>query len=317
MTKPVDESHVERAQRLTALNAEVAVCQRCPLAMTRTHAVPGEGNADAVVMFVGEGPGFEEDRQGRPFVGRSGQYLTETLSKVGIRRKDVYITNVVKCRPPDNRDPQPAELAACDDYLARQVEIINPRIVVTLGRFSMRRWFKEGGITKIHGKITNIGRGRVAIAMFHPAAALRNPQWRVEFEAHAVVAGVLIARAERQCRRRTGRSCRRVPHPGDADYVPPPVDVMPTTTPNSASCHSATRQVRPSSMSQNSLRPVDTTGVAAPARRSRRLWPHCLCAQAVPLTAHHNDTRFGIHAGSCEVIDKTNKFDSQQRSGIA
>ena len=226
VTKPVDESHVERAQRLTALNAEVAVCRRCALATTRTQAVPGEGNVDAVVMFVGEGPGFEEDRQGRPFVGRSGQYLTETLSKVGIRRKDVYITNVVKCRPPDNRDPQPAELAACDDYLARQVEIINPRIVVTLGRFSMRRWFKEGGITKIHGKITNIGRGRVAIAMFHPAAALRNPQWRVEFERDMQLLPALIARAERAnaAAARGEALPAGVPHPGDADYVPPPAD---------------------------------------------------------------------------------------------
>ena len=226
VTKPVDESHVVHARRLTALNAEVAVCRRCALATTRTQAVPGEGNVDAVVMFVGEGPGFEEDRQGRPFVGRSGQYLTETLSKVGIRRKDVYITNVVKCRPPDNRDPQPAELAACDDYLARQVEIINPRIIVTLGRFSMRRWFNEGGITKIHGKITNIGRGRVAIAMFHPAAALRNPQWRVEFERDMQLLPALIARAERAnaAAARGEALPAGVPHPGDADYVPPPAD---------------------------------------------------------------------------------------------
>ena len=226
VTKPVDESHVAHARRLTALNAEVAVCRRCALATTRTQAVPGEGNVDAVVMFVGEGPGFEEDRQGRPFVGRSGQYLTETLSKVGIRRKDVYITNVVKCRPPDNRDPQPAELAACDDYLARQVEIINPRIIVTLGRFSMRRWFNEGGITKIHGKITNIGRGRVAIAMFHPAAALRNPQWRVEFERDMQLLPALIARAERAnaAAARGEALPAGVPHPGDADYVPPPAD---------------------------------------------------------------------------------------------
>jgi uracil-DNA glycosylase family 4 len=217
----------ERAAKLKALEAEVAVCELCPLAATRTHAVPGEGNLASVVMFVGEGPGFEEDRQGRPFVGRSGQYLTETLSKAGIRRQDVYITNVVKCRPPNNRDPEIQELAACDDFLVRQIEIINPRIIVTLGRFSMRRWFKDGAITKIHGKITNIGRGRVAMAMFHPAAALRNPQWRVEFERDMQLLPPLIARAERAnaAVARGEALPAGVPHPGDPDYVaPPPAD---------------------------------------------------------------------------------------------
>ena len=126
---------------LQGLEAEVRACMACALAQGRTHAVPGEGNHSAVVMFVGEGPGHDEDKQGRPFVGRSGQYLTKTLRQVGVEREHVYITNVVKCRPPNNRDPERAELQACDDYLRRQVEIINPRIIVTLGRYSMRRWF--------------------------------------------------------------------------------------------------------------------------------------------------------------------------------
>ena len=182
---------------MQALEAEVNGCQLCVLAQGRTKAVPGEGNTNAVVMFVGEGPGQDEDRQGRPFVGRSGKFLTEMLTQVGIDRKDVYITNVVKCRPPNNRDPETAELAACEDYLTRQVEIVNPRIIVTLGRFSMRRWFATGSITKIHGKITNIGRGRVAIAMFHPAAALRNPAWRTAFEQDMAVLPGLIERAEK------------------------------------------------------------------------------------------------------------------------
>lgn len=219
--RPEDDAQTLAALR--ELEVEVRGCERCPLAATRTHAVPGEGNRQAVVMFVGEGPGYEEDRQGRPFVGRSGQYLTETLTKAGIQRKDVFITNVVKCRPPNNRDPLPEELAACDDYLARQIELINPRIIVTLGRFSMRRWFKEGAITKIHGKITNIGRGRVAMAMFHPAAALRNPQWRMEFERDMQLLPALIARAERaNAAAAQGQALPAgVPHPGDPDYVAP------------------------------------------------------------------------------------------------
>lgn len=220
---PCDEGSEDnqRVQAIRRLEAEIAVCRRCPLAAGRIHAVPGEGNLDALVMFVGEGPGADEDRQGRPFVGRSGQFLNETLARLGIARTDVYITNVVKCRPPDNRDPLPDELAACDDYLARQIEIINPRVIVTLGRISMRRWFPEGGITQIHGRVRNIGRGRIAIAMFHPAAALRNPQWRAAFEQDM---GRLPALIERARRANEAAGCGEalpagVPHPGDADYV--------------------------------------------------------------------------------------------------
>ncbi len=213
----------DQAKAMQALEAEVNGCQRCALANERTHAVPGEGNRDAVVMFVGEGPGRDEDRQGRPFVGRSGQFLSLMLDQIGIDRNDVYITNVVKCRPPNNRDPEPAELAACDDYLTRQVEIINPRIIVTLGRFSMRRWFAEGAITKIHGKITNIGRGRVAMAMFHPAAALRNPAWRTAFEQDMARLPGLIERAEKaNAAAVLGQALPAgVPHPGDPDFVEP------------------------------------------------------------------------------------------------
>lgn len=206
-----------RLEAMRQLEAEVARCQRCPLALGRTQAVPGEGNLSAVVMLVGEGPGADEDRQGRPFVGRSGQFLNETLARLGIARADVYITNVVKCRPPNNRDPLPDELAACNDYLARQIEIVNPRIIVTLGRFSMRRWFPEGGITQLHGRVRNIGRGRIAMAMFHPAAALRNPQWRIAFEQDMAQLPALIERA-----RRANAAAERgealpagAPHPGD------------------------------------------------------------------------------------------------------
>ncbi len=211
------------SQKMHALEERIASCRACPLAEGRTHAVPGEGDYNAVVMFVGEGPGFEEDRQGRPFVGASGRFLTEIMEANGIHRQDVYITNVVKCRPPDNRDPLPDELEACSAYLDQQVELINPRIIVTLGRFSMRRWFGDVGITRVHGQIRNIGHGRVALAMFHPAAALRNPQWRTDFERDMQKLPPLIRRAQAAdaAAARGEALPAGAPHPGDPDYAPP------------------------------------------------------------------------------------------------
>lgn len=205
---------------LEELAAEVRKCQRCPLADSRQNAVPGAGDANAVVMFVGEAPGFEEDKQGLPFVGRSGQFLTRVMNSAGIEREDVYITNVVKCRPPNNRDPQAKELEACSSYLDRQIELINPRIIVTLGRFSMRRWFSDGAITGIHGQIRNIGLGRVAVAMFHPAAALRNAEWEEAFAQDMQKLPALIERAHKANRlAEKGEALPAgVPHPGDSDY---------------------------------------------------------------------------------------------------
>jgi DNA polymerase len=209
----------DRITALQAIEAEVRSCQRCPLAGGRTHAVPGVGDYRALALFVGEGPGFEEDRQGRPFVGRSGQFLTEVLQKVGVRREDVFITNVVKCRPPENRDPLPDELGVCSDFLTRQIELINPRIIITLGRFSMYRWLPGSAISKVHGKLHNIGRGRVLLPMFHPAAALRNPQWRDDFERDIQVLPRLIERAQRanEAAARGEALPAGVPHPGDPD----------------------------------------------------------------------------------------------------
>lgn len=159
--------------------AEVKACQRCPLARGRTNAVPGEGPSDAEIMFIGEGPGFHEDRQGRPFVGASGKLLEDLLGSIGMTRDQVFIANVVKCRPPENRDPLPAEIEACSPYLDRQEAAIQPRIVVTLGRFSMQRYFPGQSITRIHGQVKLKG-NTAYVPMFHPAAALRNPQWMTE-----------------------------------------------------------------------------------------------------------------------------------------
>ena len=153
------------------LEAQVKTCQLCRLAKTRTNAVPGEGNIHTDVMFIGEGPGYHEDKQGRPFVGAAGQFLNELLHIAGLDRESVFIANVVKCRPPNNRDPEPEEIAACAPYLERQIALINPRVIVTLGRFSMAKFFPGERISQIHGTARMVD-GRMCVAMYHPAAGL-------------------------------------------------------------------------------------------------------------------------------------------------
>ena len=143
--------------------------------------MPGDGPETAAIMFIGEGPGFHEDRQGLPFVGAAGQFLNELLQSIGLRRTDVYITNVVKCRPPGNRDPQPAEIEACREFLDRQIALIKPKVIVTLGRFSMARAFPGEKISAIHGKPRKVGE-IVYVPMFHPAAALHQPALRKTVE---------------------------------------------------------------------------------------------------------------------------------------
>jgi uracil-DNA glycosylase len=169
------------ADLLKEVAGQVAACDKCQLQYSRKRAVPGEGPANAKIMFIGEGPGFYENEQGRPFVGAAGQFLGELLAKIGMAREQVFITNVVKCRPPSNRDPQPEELAACSDYLERQIEAINPRVIVTLGRYSMARFLPIAKISDIHGQATYV-RGRMVVAMFHPAAALHQPSLRPALE---------------------------------------------------------------------------------------------------------------------------------------
>jgi uracil-DNA glycosylase family 4 len=162
---------------LETLVAEVARCTRCPLHQGRTNAVPGEGPEDAEIMFIGEAPGFHEDQQGRPFVGAAGRFLEELLDSIGLKRDEVFIGNVIKCRPPGNRDPLPEEIEACKPFLDRQIELIQPKLVVTLGRFSMARAFPKARISRIHGQPRKIG-GVVYYPMYHPAAALHQPSLR-------------------------------------------------------------------------------------------------------------------------------------------
>jgi uracil-DNA glycosylase len=159
-------------KKLEKLARQIKVCTLCELHRSRTEAVPGEGPTHAEIMFIGEGPGASEDKQGRPFVGASGRFLDELLEQASVTRADVWITNVVKCRPPGNRDPLPDEVETCTShYLQRQIEIVNPSIIVTLGRHSMGLFFKGAKITQIHGQMRKVD-DRFVIAMFHPAAAL-------------------------------------------------------------------------------------------------------------------------------------------------
>ena len=159
---------------LAALAAEVATCTRCRLSESRTQAVFARGAPDAALMFIGEGPGAEEDRQGIPFVGRAGQLLTRLIEGIGLRREDVYICNVVKCRPPGNRDPLPTEIDACRPYLDAQLDFLAPRVVVTLGNFATRLLLDtKEGITKLRGRERPYRDGGVLIPTLHPAAVLR------------------------------------------------------------------------------------------------------------------------------------------------
>ncbi|MGB8212808.1 MAG: uracil-DNA glycosylase [Anaerolineales bacterium] len=156
---------------LAQVAKEVSVCQKCALYHSRKKSVPGEGPANAEIMFIGEGPGFNENEQGRPFVGAAGSFLNELLAEAGLKRSDVWIGNVVKCRPPGNRDPLPEELEACNEYQERQIAAINPKIIITLGRYSMGKFMPGAKISSVHGQMRRVGE-RFVIAMFHPAAAL-------------------------------------------------------------------------------------------------------------------------------------------------
>ena len=194
----------ERRQALEAIATEVRSCTDCRLHEGRTRAVPGEGDPDTEVVFVGEGPGFNEDRLGRPFVGRAGDLLVRLLASIGWRREEVFITNVVKCRPPDNRDPLPDEIAACAKYLQRQLEVLDPAVVVTLGRHSMARFMPGARISQAHGTVRPVdpatgARSALVFAMYHPAAALRTPS--IERESYTDMAGVPAALIDARLRR--------------------------------------------------------------------------------------------------------------------
>ena len=227
----------ERHAALEAIAAEVRVCTKCRLAQTRSKAVPGEGRPDTEVVLVGEGPGQTEDQQGRPFVGRAGDLLVKLLSSLGWRRQEVFITNIVKCRPPGNRDPEPDEIAACVPYLQRQLEVLDPAVVVTLGRFSMGHFRPGERITQIHG--THVpappatgARNALAFAMFHPAAALRSTD--VERQSYDDVAALPRVLLEARTRRSQGRATMANAPADDSRMAPVPPVLTPPAQPTDA-----------------------------------------------------------------------------------
>jgi uracil-DNA glycosylase len=214
----------DRAEKLAAIAEEVRVCTACRLHQGTKNAVPGYGDVQAEILFIGEGPGFNEDQQGLPFVGKSGRYLDYLLDLIGMKREQVFITNVVKHRPPENRDPLADEILACKHYLDRQIDIINPMVIATLGRFSMERYFPGGKITKIHGEPKYDGSGdslRAYYPMFHPAAALRTPPLRHDMEADMRRLSEVVAEVKR---RRSGGGTLETPAEKPAPPEPPKTD---------------------------------------------------------------------------------------------
>jgi DNA polymerase len=202
----------ERRAALEAIAAEVRDCTRCRLHATRTNAVPGEGDPSTEVVFIGEGPGQNEDLEGRPFVGRAGGLLVNLLAHIGWTRDDVFITNIVKCRPPGNRDPEPDEVTACAPYLHRQLEALDPAVIVTLGRHSMGRFMPGARISQAHGTTGPVdpasgAQDATVFAMYHPAAALRTPA--IERESYDDVARLPTVLVESRERRRENRLARR------------------------------------------------------------------------------------------------------------
>ncbi|MBN1643632.1 MAG: uracil-DNA glycosylase [Dehalococcoidales bacterium] len=182
---------------LTDLYQEISLCRQCEIARARTRVVPGEGAENAEILFIGEAPGWHEDQQGRPFVGPAGQFLDSLLSSINLKRQQVYIANVIKCRPPDNREPLPIEIANCQKWLDKQIEIISPKIIVTLGRYSMARFFPGKSISKIHGTVQKQN-GIIYFAMYHPAAALHQGNLRQVIEQDMLKLPSLLTQAQTQ-----------------------------------------------------------------------------------------------------------------------
>ncbi|HET7496579.1 MAG TPA: uracil-DNA glycosylase [Candidatus Limnocylindrales bacterium] len=207
-------TNAERRVALEAIADEVRDCTRCRLHQTRTNAVPGEGDPATEVVVIGEGPGQNEDIEGRPFVGRAGGLLVRLLGHIGWTRQDVFITNVVKCRPPGNRDPEPDEVAACAPFLRRQLETLDPAIIVTLGRHSMGRFMPGARISSAHGTSGPVdpmtgAHDATVFAMYHPAAALRTPAIeRESYEDVARIPAVLTAARERRAEHRRAERAR-------------------------------------------------------------------------------------------------------------
>ncbi|MYC33344.1 MAG: uracil-DNA glycosylase [Chloroflexi bacterium] len=219
-------------ETLEDLEQRVRNCTDCPLHGSRTNAVPGEGPADAEILFIGEGPGFHEDRQGRPFVGPAGNFLEELLQSIGMSRDQVYIANMVKCRPPNNRDPAPSEISACSKYLDRQIELINPLLIVTLGRFSMARFLPGQSISRARGRLRTVS-GRHIFPIMHPAAGLRRQEMRAAIEQDFAKAPGLLDVLRMQADPAAAPEVREEPAEYRANPAPPSLwDMISTENPH-------------------------------------------------------------------------------------
>ncbi len=201
---------------LTELDKEIALCQKCEIAKFRNNVVPGEGAENADILFIGEAPGWHEDQQGRPFVGPAGKFLDELLASINLDRGTVYIANVIKCRPTSNRDPLPEEISNCRNWLNSQIEIINPKMIVTLGRFSMSMFFPGKSISKIHGTAQQ-GDGVVYFAMYHPAAALHQQSLRQTIGADMLKIPALLEEADKLTQTETEPESQQLNMFGDSD----------------------------------------------------------------------------------------------------
>ncbi len=244
---PETSAKSKKGKQLDAIAAQVSGCTLCPLWKSRTNAVPGSGNPDATIVIIGEGPGWHEDRQGLPFVGPSGQLLDKLLGSISIGREQVFITNVVKCRPPNNRDPMPIEIETCNPYLTAQLDIIQPRLVITLGRHSMNLFLPDAKITQVHGQPHRDPRtGFTVVPMFHPAAALRQPAWMDALTADFKKLPALLD--------------------GLSDAPPPPPTPLPADEPATAAVVEALAEATPTTASELPIvaKPKRSKEVAAP-----------------------------------------------------
>jgi|UPI000382817A uracil-DNA glycosylase len=202
---------VDKQEALSRVAQMVADCRRCPLYKTANKPVPGQGNSEAQVFFIGEAPGFNEDQQGIPFCGRAGKLLEEFLGLAGLTRAEVFIANMLRHRPPDNRDPSEAEIAACRPFLDRQIEVVEPRIIVTLGRFSLEKFLPDSLISQVHGQprfVDFAGKEYIVFPMYHPAASLRNGKIKALEEKDFIKLGQFLAKLN-QAQEETGSGSLR------------------------------------------------------------------------------------------------------------
>ncbi len=293
------------AEQLERISQEVSTCTKCPLAKTRCKAVPGEGNPNSLIMFIGEAPGKNEDLTGRPFVGDAGKLLDALLKAIDLQREDVFIANSVKCRPPGNRDPLPLEMETCKNYLDRQIATINPRLIVTLGRISMARFFPGKLISQIHGQYKVEG-GRIVLPMYHPAAALRDQNGRgptmAKFKEDGLTIPELLEKASEIARTEiwgVGYA------PSD---VPPTLKLAEEASPDLE----ITKQSSDSHQSlQPTLQPADVTrpGEVIPIERIAPLPTHVSVAPKPPRRSKISSHPVEVAPGEVQMIDSSEMAD--------